>query len=348
MSFSSFKKEQMIFENFRKFINEEVGQINELSPEATAFVKNADAPITEYIPLLKKIVADPEFRAIAAAGKSDAGGQADEALEVKPDVTTAGKLFATQKEIGFGNSLKDQMKKPGWGDPIRPALGLKGSPIEMPCKDTRCAILTFGGKRILDGHHRWSQIMMMSGPEAQVAIDDLQPTGILKDVETALKVMQLGIALNAKKVVTLDFEGDNLMDATREQVENYVIKNISDETLKLMVEAEKIAKPDKRLAAKHIGGNLEEIQKRKGFNKFTRGAVMPQAADSGTKQDTVNKSLATGMVNFDKPSPKDAANRSTVRGMRGSRVAGRGRFKVREAKLRQVVRRILKEEFKKR
>ena len=114
---------------------------------------------------------------------------------VKPGSATASKLRATQKEIGFDNSLNDQVTNPSW-KPVDAALGLKGTPIEMPCQDNRCAILTFAGKYILDGHHRWSQIMMMN-PDAQVAIDDLQPTGILKNPEDALKVMQLAIALKA-------------------------------------------------------------------------------------------------------------------------------------------------------
>jgi len=93
----------------------------------------------------------------------------------------------------------------------------------MPCQDNRCAILTFAGEYILDGHHRWSQIMMMN-PDAQVAIDDLQPTGVLKNPEDALKVMQLAIALKADKVVTEPFDGDDLMDSTPEELHSLLRK----------------------------------------------------------------------------------------------------------------------------
>ena len=270
---------------------------------ADAFTHAAatDQPLTKWVPLLKKIAAHPEFQAIAAAGKTDAGGPKDEAFVVKPETATASKLQAMQKEIGFNKSLKDQVTNPKW-KPVDAALGLKGTPIEMPCQDTRCAILTFAGKYILDGHHRWSQIMMMN-PDAQVAIDDLQPTGVLKNPEDALKVMQLAIALKADKVVTEPFDGADLMASTPEEVAQFVMKNIKDEVLQLMVQAEKIPKPDKELAAKYIAANLPAIQKLKG--KFVRGEVMPQAGKSGTSQDAVNQALATGAVNFIKPRPED-------------------------------------------
>ena len=295
---------EIVTENIKKIIKEETRKyLTQEGKVADAFTHAAatDQPLTKWVPLLKKIAAHPEFQAIAGAGKTDAGGPKDEAFVVKPETATASKLRAMQKEIGFDKSLKDQVTNPKW-KPVDAALGLKGTPIEMPCQDTRCAILTFAGKYILDGHHRWSQIMMMN-PDAQVAIDDLQPTGVLKNPEDALKVMQLAIALKADKVVTVPFEGDDLMDSTPEAVAQFVKKNIKDEVLQLMVQAEKIPKPDKELAAKYIAANLPAIQKLKG--KFVRGAVMPQASKSGTSQDAVNQALATGAVNFIKPRPED-------------------------------------------
>ena len=312
---------KLLMENWRKFINEgtstEHEPIEELSNAATAFVKISQDPKADartYIPLLKKIAADPEFKAIASAGQTDAAGPADEVFVVTPGSAKVSSLHATQKEIGMSNSLEDQMKQPDWAGhpPAMNALGLKGSPIEMMCKDSRCAILTFGPVngvyRILDGHHRWSQVMMMN-PTAEVAIDNLEPQGVLSTTENALKLMQLAIALKAGQVVTLAFEGDNLMDASAEEVYQFVINNISDETLKLLVEAEKIPQPDKEAAAKYIAGNLAALKARKGFSHLTRAGVMPQAKDSGTSQDAVNQAIKTGAVNFAAPVPADAAKK---------------------------------------
>lgn len=301
-----------LMENWNKFLKEEIEQVDELSKAAQAFVRVSQDPKADartYIPLLKKIANDPEFKAIASAGKND-GSPDDEAFTVSPGSAKASDLYATQKEIGMSNSLLDQLQQPSWAShpPAMNALGLKGSPIEMMCKDKRCAILTFGpidgGYRILDGHHRWSQVMMMN-PEGVVAIDNLEPKGVLSTTENALKLMQLAIALKAGKVVTIPFEGGNLMDATPEQVYQYVIENISDETLQLLVQAKKIPASNKEAAAKYIAGNLAAIKKRKGFSHLTRKGVMPQAADSGTNQAAVNQAISTGEINFAMPNPKD-------------------------------------------
>ena len=358
---SDHNKTKSLTENWREFLGEltdpqKVRQVNtdrhNVGGAIKAFIKAADAPINQYVPFLKKIVNDPGFKAIATAGLTDKDGPADEQLKIKPGQTKVSNLYATQKEIGVDNSLADQMQKPGWGDPRLNALGLRGSPIEMLCKDDRCAILTFGpddqGRyRILDGHHRWSQIMMMN-PEAEVAIDNLQPSGALEgNVEAALKVMQLAIAIKAGKVVTLDFEGENLMDVSQDYITNYVLNNISDETLQLMVKAKKIPQPKKELAARYIAGNLGAIQQRKGLDHLERGKVMPQAADSGTKQADVNAALASGAVNFDDPQVSDVSRRSkqnTRSGQRGSpRDRGeQGRMKMRETLLHKMIREEIK------
>ena len=289
---------KLIMEGWRKYLKEEE---EESHAARDAFVQASGAKLAAYVPLLKKIAADPEFQALAAAGQTDTGGPADEQFEVKEDTALATDLWATQAEIGFDNSLNDQMAVPSWGDPISAALGLAGSPIEMPCQDSRCAILTFGGKYILDGHHRWSQIMMMN-PGGTVAIDDLQPNGVLKTEEGALKLMQLAIALKAGKVVTVPFEGSDLMGVGAEQVKEFVLKNIKEDALALLVKAGKPGATAEE-AAEYISGNLAALQKRKG--KFSRGAVMPQAGKSGTAQADVNAVLGTGAVNFNEPIPQD-------------------------------------------
>ena len=269
---------------------------------ASKFAQAGDAPISQYVPLLQKIAKHPEFRAIAGAGLTDKAGPADEVFKVEPGVVKASGLKATQAEIGFHNSLKDQVKNPSW-KPTAAALGLNGEPIQMPCKPgPRCAILTFAGKYILDGHHRWSQVMMMN-PNAEVDVDDLKATGALTSPEAALKLMQLAIALKAGKAVTADFEGKNLMASNEDEVAEYVRTEITPEVLQLMVKAGKIKSPDPELAAQYISGNLAAIQARKGTH--SRGEVMPQAGKSGVTQDAVNDLLGTGQVNFDDPEASD-------------------------------------------
>tara|TARA_Y100001963_G_scaffold119911_1_gene167395 strand:+ start:1938 stop:2846 length:909 start_codon:yes stop_codon:yes gene_type:complete len=290
---------KLLMENWRKFVNETEENLHELDKGALYMLNNPGTPLATYVAVLKKYANDPEFDKIAAAGGDD-GAPDDEKVSVDPAQVVAKNLTATQAEIGFGNSLADQVQNKY--DSTKTALGLNGTPIVMASKSGPVPILAYNGKYILDGHHRWSQIMMVN-PDGEVLIDNV--TGpALDNEEEALKVMQFAIAATADKVVTKPFEGENLMQANEQQVENFVLKNVTDEVLQLLVQAGKIEKPDKRLAAQYIAGNLPVIKDSAG--RFSREKSMPQAGDSGVSQDAVNQALGTGKINFDSPKPADA------------------------------------------
>ena len=268
--------------------------------DAGAFRALADpnTPIETYVAILKKYADDPVFDKIAASGQTD-GQPQDEKISVTSGAVKASNLTATQAEIGVKNSLADQVINK-W-DATKTALGLNGSPIVMSSNSGPVPILVYNGKYILDGHHRWSQVMMVN-PDGDVKVDSIQGPG-LDNEEEALKAMQFAIAATADKVVTKPFEGENLMSASPEQVAAFVMKNVTDEVLQLLFSAGKIEKADKSLAAQYIAGNLPVIKKSQG--RFSREKVMPQAGDSGVSQAGVNKALSTGRVNFDNPNASD-------------------------------------------
>jgi len=295
---------KLLIENWRKFVKE-VEQLDEFDQTALDTLANPQTPLATYVATLKKYANDKSFNKISQAGAAD-GAPADEQVSVDRTSIAAASLYATQAEIGFAASLKDQMTNPSW-KPVQKALGLDGTPIVMPSQDNPPPpILVFDGKYILDGHHRWSQVMMMN-PTGIVSIDNITGGG-LDSGEDALKAMQFAIAAVANNVVTVPFEGDNLMAATEEVVQQFVLENITDEVLQLLVKAEKIAKPDKQLAAAYIAGNLKTIKSRAG--KFSREKSMPQAGKSGVSQDVVNHALQTGKVNYDAPKASDASGNS--------------------------------------
>lgn len=296
---------KLILENWNKFVNEqEELEENEKYNKLASVLSKPDLPLAQYVAVLKRYANDPNFDAIATAGANDEAGPADEVVTVKPAVVTCRNLTATQAEIGFGNSLADQVQNKF--DSTKTALGLNGTPIVMSSASGPVPILVYNGKFILDGHHRWSQIMMVN-PDGKVKIDNVTGPAIDNE-EEALKVMQFAIAATADKVVTKPFKGENLMQASPEQVYNFVLKNVTDEVLQLLVQAKKIAKPDKTLAAKYIAGNLPVIKKSAG--RFSREKSMPQAGDSGVSQDAVNQALGTGKINFDNPEVADVKKKA--------------------------------------
>ena len=284
-----------LLENWRRFVNEQ-----EIDKGGIHALNDPNTPLATYVAVLKKYANDPTFDSIAAAGQTD-GQPDDEQVSVDRASTQAANLVATQAEIGFSNSLADQMTNPPW-KPVQKALGLAGTPIIMPSPDDPPpAILVWNGRYILDGHHRWSQVMMMN-PTGEVAIDNV--TGpALDNEEEALKAMQFAIAATSDKVVTKPFKGQNLMRASEQEVAQYVMENITDEVLQLLVQAGKIPKPDKQLAAEYVAGNLPVIKRSVG--KFSREKSMPQAGASGVSQNAVNQALGSGKVNFDQPKPSD-------------------------------------------
>ena len=271
------------------------------------FLAKKDAALPDFVSTLKNVAGDKEFQSVAGGGTGD-GNPKDEVVKIERTSVKAIDLVPTQAEIGLSNSLADQMNNQYKA--AETALGLAGTPIIMPSADNPPpAILVFNGKHILDGHHRWSQVAMMN-PDGMVAIDNMTSPAI-KTNEEALKVMQLAIAAKAGKVVTKPFEGANLMKTTEEEVKNYVLKNIEDNVLQLLVQAEKIASPDKQAAADYIGNNFKLVAKNPG--PFSREKSMPQAGKSGVAQGDVNKALAGGEINFLDPKKGDkpgaAANR---------------------------------------
>ena len=296
MSFSSFKNSKLIFENFRKFINEQ----DETSAIEKVANKLADpgTPLSQYVAILKKYAKDPSFRALASAGQTD-GDPEDERVKVTRGAVAAKSLTATQAEIGFGNSLDDQLTN-AFGS-TEAALGLKGDPIVMGSKEGPVPLLVWNNKYVLDGHHRWSQIMM-TNPEGSVVVDSISGPAIDNE-EEALKAMQLAIASAAGNVETKPFKGENLMQASPQQVAQHALANITEEVLQLLVKAGKIEKPDKKLAARYFANNVPVIKKSQG--RFSREKSMPQAGKSGVAQDAVNKALGTGKINFQSPKPTD-------------------------------------------
>ena len=249
---------------------------------------------------LKTKASDKEFQSGATAGQDD-GSDSDEKVTSNVTPIPATKMFPTQKEIGFGNSLEDLVK-----DKYEQIDNAFTNPVKMSSPDGKVPVLTadIGGEiAILDGHHRWSLCFMIN-PDAEMACDVLK--GDFDTAEDALKAMQFAIAAKAGKVVTKNFEGQDLMSISTGEVEKYVRENIVDSA----IEKFKKYKPeifkggdDKESVAKYIGETHKKIKAMVG--PYTR-TIMPQAGASGTSQDDVNKALAQGDINFNEPYLKES------------------------------------------
>jgi hypothetical protein len=285
---------KLLMEDWRKFVNE--------SDAEDALVRGQNLGLEEFTSLLKQIASDPEFRKLAFAGRKDAGGPADEAISVEEGTPVAAiNLTPTQMDIDTNKSLGDQMT-----NKYNATEAALEDIVTMPSPGGRIPLLVFENKYILDGHHRWSQVLM-TNPQGQMTVSNLTSPAFgtgPKGAERALKATQLAIAALAGNVVTKSTDL-NLLKLPSQQLGQYVIKNITDDVLQLLVQAEKISQPDREEAAKYYMSNLKEVQK-KPAGAFEREKGMPQADDSGVPQAQVNTALKSGNINFNDPRPEDA------------------------------------------
>ena len=252
------------------------------------------ADLAQSVSLLKKLSGDNDVINILQKGATD-GDIKDEMIQFGTATLLCTKMFPTQAEIGFGNSLDDlcfdkyKVIDLCFKSPVKLGPG-GGSPV-------LCARV--GGKvYILDGHHRWSSCFM-TNRNAKMLCDIMEvPSG--EDAEGALKIMQMAIAAKAGKILTKDFEGKDLMASGTNEVEAYVNENMIPTAIEKFSKYTNGALPDASAIAAEIGVAHKEIVSMKG--KFPR-KIMPQADASGAVggQDGVNKALTRGTINWKEP-----------------------------------------------
>jgi hypothetical protein len=285
---------KLLMENWREYLSE-----RELSKAAKTFVAGKNKGLEEFVTMLKQVASDPDFRRLAFAGKQDERGRPDEQLKITSGQPVPAKdLTPTQMDIDMEKSLGDQMKN-RW-KPASTEAALQKT-VTMPSPGGAIPLLTYNNKYILDGHHRWSQVMM-TNPDGMMTVDNLSGPA-LPNAEVALKATQLAIAALAGNVKTKGTK-INLLNFPAQDMGDYVRANITPEVLKLLVKYGKITKPDVEEAAKYYMGNLTAIQA-KPPGKFSRIGGMPQADESGVRQARVNAELEAGNINFDDPKETD-------------------------------------------
>lgn len=288
------QKQSSVFSQIREFIYNE-----DFADDAKAILgKDLSGAVGD----LKTSAGAKDFQQGANAGKDD-GDENDDVIEFTQASVPCTKMFPTQAEIGFTDSLDNLIK-----DQFNMIdLVFAGGSVIMGSKTGPTPVLTaeISGKiAILDGHHRWSTCFMID-PKAKMSCDVMSMPSE-SDPATALKVMQFAIAAKAKKVVTKPFGGEDLMKVSTKEVVDYVKNGIVDTAVakfkKYKPEIFQNSTDDKQAIAEYVGQSHILIKKMKGM--FPR-IIMPQAGDSGTSQKTVNQALSAGDININEPFVKE-------------------------------------------
>jgi hypothetical protein len=246
--------------SLKKLVNEVKMKINEdeAQEELKSLLKK-DYPT--FVKELGDNIKDPKF---VAAIKSLSSDMPVNTTAITPVCTD---LQPTQNEVVMDKSLSYPLK-----DAASAEACLKGG-IVAPAG--RSIVTGGGGKFVIDGHHRWSQVFCLN-PDAKMKAIDL--TDIKKPIE-ALKATQIGIAAQTGTVPTAAGGGVNLFQVGESELKKYVIDNIAEPVIEVFKKYEKGDTPE--AIADYIWGNVETLKKTSPpVSGAPKRDVMPQTDDA--------------------------------------------------------------------
>jgi hypothetical protein len=246
--------------SLKKLVNEVKMKINEdeAQEELKSLLKK-DYPT--FVKELGDNIKDPKF---VAAIKSLSSDMPVNTTAITPVCTD---LQPTQNEVVMDKSLSYPLK-----DAASAEACLKGG-IVAPAG--RSIVTGGGGKFVIDGHHRWSQVFCLN-PDAKMKAIDL--TDIKKPLE-ALKATQIGIAAQTGTVPTAAGGGVNLFQVGESELKKYVIDNIAEPVIEVFKKYEKGDTPE--AIADYIWGNVETLKKTSPpVSGAPKRDVMPQTDDA--------------------------------------------------------------------
>jgi len=167
---------------------------------------------------------DPKTIAFLGAGKLD-NDPDDDAFDFKEGGIPVAKLRPTQSEVDIDKSLVYPLDKNPKG--FIDFVTLAGNPYTLGAP-----IITFNGKYVIDGHHRWSQVYACNDKASIMAIDISLNT--IVDPMDALKAVQAAIAVQAGKVPQQHVKGSNLFKMGEADILKWVQGNVTGAVYKLL------------------------------------------------------------------------------------------------------------------
>jgi hypothetical protein len=272
-------------------------QVGDASSKLASAFKTQD--VSSFVDQFKAIASDPKVQAILKAGTTDGKPEDEKVTYAKGNVAVKG-LLPTQNEIGFDQSIANILTDQ-YGS-LKSILGGSAN-VGGP-------IVTYNGKYVIDGHHRWSQVYAANPNATMENLDikgDLPPTEILKLVHAA-------IAAKVGKVPSADPKGINILDGISEkQVLDAVNSKLADSAKTIWAEN---GQKDNNAIAKYIYNNLKQLISK---NKPVAGAPgrkdMPQTDVDGDATGKLGL-LQKGMINFKDPKSSDIKNDQSVKEMK--------------------------------
>jgi hypothetical protein len=146
---------------------------------------------------------------------ADGGDPSDDVFGFSEAAPAVAKLIPTQNEVDIDKSLAYPLiKKPGQF--VEQVSG--NGPFKLGAP-----IVTYNGRYVIDGHHRWSTLYSLNKNAQIVAtnitIEGLEPLDVLKAV-------QMAIGLDTGGVPMQNVEGTNLLKLSKADLSGWIKKNV--------------------------------------------------------------------------------------------------------------------------
>ena len=225
----------------------------------------------DYVDTLNKMLEDPKAKTLLDEGFGSEFG--DLKFKFSAKLIPASDLYPSQNEIDIDKTIGAPFKNP---DNIIKQYTIPIVIANMP-------VVTFNGKYVIDGHHRWSEIAAYN-PDGKMLCFDYSAN---ITIEEMLKAVQGTIAaVMAKKGEKLPAQhvekGHNIFDMSKSDVEKYIEEKENIETYEKMIELNSNLETIEQ-SRQFILDNLLKMKKEKQPSKNApeRG-YMPQTSKGGS------------------------------------------------------------------
>ena len=207
---------KLLFENWRRFINEvamgEESGADRPAPTGVSAEQLMGLDLASFI----KTVNTNKQEALSAllAGLEDGARPEDDKVSVEQVELVCRSLRPTQSEVVMDKSLKFTLENPS---AFMGYLQSNG-PFKVGPPNNN-AIITFNGKYVIDGHHRWSSLYCVN-PNAKITAYNITKPNM--DPSMMLKAVQAAIFANLQEIPQNRGGGINLFTADDKQIERYI------------------------------------------------------------------------------------------------------------------------------
>lgn len=230
----------------------------------------------DYVDTLSEMLKDPKTKTLLDAGFGTEFGDLKFKFSIK--MISADDLLPSQNEIDIDKTIGAAFKTP---DNVTKNYTTPIVIANMP-------LVTFNGKYVIDGHHRWSEVCVIN-PEGKMLCFDYSAN---ITIEQMLKAVQGTIAaVMAKKNEPLPKQkvqpGHNIYEMSKNDIEKYVEENENIDTYQNLVQFNKKIKNNEQ-AKQFIIDNLQKMKEEKQPPKGApEREYMPQTSKGGS--DTKDK-----------------------------------------------------------